>query len=62
MKLTIKNEELLELNESSTPQFPKYTSQLINLSNQNAQGTRPKVVGQLSELFQEYQKILMKFL
>ena len=30
MTLTIKNEELLELNESSTPQFPKYTSQLIN--------------------------------
>lgn len=56
MKLTIKNEELLELNESSTTQFPKYTSQLINLANQNAQGTRPKVVGQLSELFQEYQK------
>lgn len=56
MKLTIKNEELLELNESSTPKFPKYTSQLINLANQNAQGTRPKVVGQLSELFQEYQK------
>ena len=56
MKLTIKNEELLELNESSTPQFLKYTSQLINLANQNAQGTRPKVVGQLSELFQEYQK------
>ncbi len=56
MKLTIKNEELLELNESSTPQFPKYTSQLINLANQNVQGTRPKVVGQLSELFQEYQK------
>ena len=56
MKLTIKNEELLELNESSTPQFPKYTSQLINVANQNAQGTRPKVVGQLSELFQEYQK------
>ncbi len=56
MTLTIKNEELLELNESSTPKFPKYTSQLINLANQNAQGTRPKVVGQLSELFQEYQK------
>lgn len=56
MTLTIKNEELLELNESSTTQFPKYTSQLINLANQNAQGTRPKVVGQLSELFQEYQK------
>lgn len=26
------------------------------MANQNAQGTRPKVVGQLSELFQEYQK------
>ena len=55
MKLTIKAEELLELNGSSTPQFPKYTSQLINLANQNAQGTRPRVVGQLSELFKEYQ-------
>lgn len=32
------------------PEFPKYTTQLINLANQNAQGTRPKVVGQLSEL------------
>jgi len=34
--------------------FPKYTTQLINLANQNAQGTRPKVVGQLSELIQEF--------
>lgn len=32
--------------------FPKYTTQLINLANQNAQGTRPNVVGQLSELIQ----------
>ena len=56
MKLTIKNEEIQALNESPNPRFPKYTSQLINLANQNAQGTRPKVVGQLSELFQEYQK------
>lgn len=56
MKLIIKNEEIQALNESPNPRFPKYTSQLINLANQNAQGTRPKVVGQLSELFQEYQK------
>lgn len=35
------------------PEFPKYTTQLINLANQNAQGTRPKVVGQLSELIKE---------
>ena len=56
MKLTIKNEEIQALNESPNPRFPKYTSQLINLANQNAQGTRPKEVGQLTELFEEYQK------
>lgn len=56
MKIKIKNEELMALNGSQNAQFPKYTSQLINLANQNSQGTRPKVVGQLSELFQEYQK------
>jgi len=35
------------------PEFPKYTTQLLNLANQNAQGTRPKVVGQVSELIEE---------
>ncbi len=55
MKFTIKNEELAVLNGSKTPDFPKYTSQLINWANQNAQGTRPKVVGQLSDLFPEYE-------
>lgn len=55
MKFTIKNEELSVLNGSETPNFPKYTSQLINWANQNAQGTRPKVVGQLSDLFPEYE-------
>lgn len=29
-------------------------TQIINLANQNAQGTRPKVVGQLSDLIQEF--------
>ena len=33
--------------------FPKYTTQIINLANQNNQGTRPVVVGQMSELIQE---------
>ena len=28
-------------------QFPKYTTQLINIASQNAQGTRPSVVGQM---------------
>ena len=55
MNFSIKNEELQVLNGSNSPDFPKYTSQLINWANQNAQGTRPKVVGQLSDLFPEYQ-------
>lgn len=35
-------------------EFPKYTTQVINLVNQNAGGTRPKVVGQMSDLIQEF--------
>lgn len=31
-------------------EFPKYTTQIMNIANQNAQGTRPEVVGQMSEL------------
>jgi uncharacterized protein YukE len=38
-----------------TPEFPKYVAPLINLANQYAQGTRPKVVGQMSELIQEFE-------
>jgi len=49
----IKNGELIKEISGEAKQFPKYTTQLINLANQNAQGTRPKVVGQLSELIQE---------
>lgn len=45
----------MAINEGQIADFPKYTSQLINLANQNAQGTRPRVVGQLSELFPNYQ-------
>ena len=56
MRITIKNEEIIEINGSEEIVFPKYTSQLINWANQNAQGTRPRVVGQLSELFPEFQE------
>lgn len=54
MKYSIKNESIEAYNESETSKFPKYTSQLINWANQNAQGTRPIVVGQMSELFPEF--------
>jgi len=33
--------------------FPKYVTQILNLANQNAQGTRPKTVGQLSDLINQ---------
>lgn len=45
--------EVAELISGLPPSFPKYTTQLLNLANQTAQGTRPKVVGQMSELIQE---------
>ncbi|HII38851.1 TPA: MjaI family restriction endonuclease, partial [Candidatus Micrarchaeota archaeon] len=49
----LKNSELVAEISEEAKEFPKYTTQIINLANQNAQGTRPKVVGQLSELIQE---------
>lgn len=54
MNYKIKNEDIEIYNESDSFSFPKYTSQLINWANQNAQGTRPKMVGQMSELFPEF--------
>jgi len=51
--LKIKNRELVAEISGEAKDFPKYTTQIINLANQNAQGTRPKVVGQLSELIQQ---------
>ena len=54
MKYTLRNELIEDFNGSESFSFPKYTSQLINWANQNAQGTRPSVVGQMSELFPEF--------
>jgi len=51
--IKIKNEELVKELIGEVKDFPLYTTQLINLANQNAQGTRPRVVGQLTELIQE---------
>lgn len=57
MKFTLKNEVIAQYNNAQGYSFPKYTSQLINWANQNAQGTRPVVVGQLSELFPEFMSL-----
>ena len=54
MKKTISNKEVSTLFNASVYPFPKYTTMLINQINQTAQGTRPKVVGQMSELINEF--------
>mgnify|MGYP000330087957 CR=1 FL=1 len=54
MEFKIKIDEIRRLMEIETPEFPKYATQIINLANQNAQATRPKVVGQMSELIKEF--------
>ncbi len=54
MKIKLSNEGIRRLLDIETPEFPTYTTQLINLANQNAQGTRPKVVGQMTELIQHF--------
>ena len=50
MRFTIKKEIVKESLGIPEVIFPKYTTQLINLAGSNAAATRPKVVGQMSEL------------
>lgn len=52
--IKISNSDILSLLEAEVSTFPKYATQILNLANQNAQGTRPSVVGQMSDLVQEF--------
>lgn len=54
MKLKIPNAEVQELLTDKSFEYPKYATQIMNLANQNAQGTRPNIVGQMSDLIQEF--------
>ncbi len=54
MKIKLTNNEIRRYLDIEPQEFPKYTTQLLNLANQNAQGTRPKIVGQMSELIQHF--------
>ena len=54
MKKKIYNQTVEELSNAEAYDFPKYTTQIINLVNSNAHGTRPAVVGQMSELIQAF--------
>ncbi len=52
-KYKISFNELGELTVGRRAEFPKYVRPILVQANQFAQGTRPKVVGQLSELIKE---------
>jgi hypothetical protein len=55
-QLIIKNSQITRELIGKGSEFPKYTTQIMNLANQNAQGTRPRVVGQMSELIEKCPK------
>lgn len=55
MHFTISKEKM-EQSGITKAAFPKYTTQLINCANQTAQGTRPRVVGQMSQLLPQYRR------
>src|SRR5690606_5424272 len=55
MKVNIPNAEVQELLSGKKYQYLKYATQILNLANQNAQGTRPKIVGQMSDLIQQFE-------
>lgn len=46
--------EIQKVVVGDVPVYPKYVTQLLNLANQNAQGTRPRVVGQMSDLIRSF--------
>jgi hypothetical protein len=56
MEFILKNTRITQELIGKQIEFPKYTTQIMNLANQNAQGTRPRVVGQMSELIEECPK------
>jgi len=54
MEIKLKSDEIREYLNVPSYEFPKYTTQLMNLANQNSQATRPRHVGQMTDLIQEY--------
>lgn len=53
-QIKIKNAEIEKYVNAPVHEFPKYTTLLMNLANRTSQGTWPRVVGQMSELIQEF--------
>lgn len=55
-KIKLTDDEREKLVADIDPEFPKYTTQIMNTANQNSQATRPRVVGQMSEIIEEYKE------
>lgn len=53
-KARISYTEIQEVVVGDVPVYPKYVTQILNLANQNAQGTRPRIVGQMSDLIRTF--------
>ena len=56
-KFKIKNADIAQLLNVSATKYPKDLSSLFNFENQFAQATRPKNIGQMSELIIEYRDL-----
>jgi len=54
MNKKIENSRIVTLSGAVEKNFPKYTTTFINQINQIAQATRSKVVGQMSDLIQQF--------
>jgi hypothetical protein len=52
----ISDEERERICRGHVEDFPKYTTQILNLANQNAQSTRPRVVGDMNDLIEEFEE------
>jgi hypothetical protein len=54
VKIKITLSELYKYLKEEPVDFPKYSAAILNLANYFSQGTRPRMVGQLSDLIQEF--------
>ncbi len=53
-KILLQGAEIRKLLDAPATKFPTYVAPLLNLANRFAGGTRPRIVGQMSDLFGEF--------
>ncbi|MFA5480268.1 MAG: MjaI family restriction endonuclease [Candidatus Muiribacteriota bacterium] len=54
MEIIIKLKDIIDFYEIEEPCFPKYSTQILNIAVSTSQATRPRVVGQMTELIEEF--------